>query len=779
MKKRKNKTTRSSFKGDIRTVFNRRIFFVLSFLVLFFILLIFRLFYIQIFKSENLTKQALNQLTKKEAINSNRGLIYDANKKILALNVSKSKIYYDSNNIKPDKGMQKGKKESEEAYKKRMDEFAAIRQKRLEDDARYFSNILNLDEKETLVKISKNKRVTLAKDVDRKIALEIREQKNNCVSFDDYIKRFYPFGKSMSHVLGFLDNENYGIYGLERQFDDELVGIKGKSIKIKDEQLKQIPMTDEKQYAPQDGLDLVSTIDVNIQGFADKAAEESKKTTEAERVTIIVQNTKTGEILAMVDKDDYDPNYPRLPVNEKQEKDFKNMTDDELIQAWSDNWKNTSIENQFEPGSTFKLITAASALEEDTTNLQKTYTCPGVLTDMKGVRITCTSNNRGPRTLAEAMEESCNISFVKIGRELGPEKFLEFIRAFGFGERTGIDLKGEVKGTIPASPDQISKVAISTISYGHGIAVTPIQLVNAVSAIGNGGYLNKPLIVKELVDKDGNVIEKFKKTTYRRVISEETSKTMRELMKLVVEQGTGKYAAVPGYKVGGKTGTAYIASSSGGYEDQYYASFIGLAPIKDPVITVLVVVEKPVGNFYGATVAAPVAKEVMQETLEYLKIPKTEKIEEVDNKEETVVPDVTGRLVMDAGKIIVNSNLKFSSDKSKITENSVVVSQKPAAGETVPQGSIVDITVNESTEKMVPILIGKSKEDATKILSELGIKYRIEGEGYVTSQSIKPKTIVTEEVLVLTTDRDFDKVEKSVINNDKNNKNKNEDNNNN
>ncbi len=377
MKRRKNKTTRGSFKGDVRTVFNRRIFFLLSFLVLFFILLIFRLFYIQIFKSEDLTKQALNQLTKKEAINSNRGLIYDANKKILALNVSKSKIYYDSNNIKPDKGMQKGKKESEEAYKKRMDDFAAIRQKKLEDDARYFSNILNLDERETLVKISQNKRVTLAKDVDRKIALEIREQKNKCVSFDDYIKRFYPFGKSMSHVLGFLDNENYGIYGLERQFDDELVGIKGKSIKIKDEQLKQIPMTDEKQYAPQDGLDLVSTIDVNIQGFADKAAEESKLKTEAERVTVIVQNTKTGEILAMVDKDDYDPNYPRLPINEKQEKDFKNLSEEELLKAWSDNWKNSSIESQYEPGSTFKLITAASALEEDTTNLQKTYTCPG------------------------------------------------------------------------------------------------------------------------------------------------------------------------------------------------------------------------------------------------------------------------------------------------------------------------------------------------------------------------------------------------------------------
>ncbi len=257
-----------------------------------------------------------------------------------------------------------------------MDDFAAIRQKKLEDDARYFSNILNLDERETLVKISQNKRVTLAKDVDRKIALEIREQKNKCVSFDDYIKRFYPFGKSMSHVLGFLDNENYGIYGLERQFDDELVGIKGKSIKIKDEQLKQIPMTDEKQYAPQDGLDLVSTIDVNIQGFADKAAEESKLKTEAEKVTVIVQNTKTGEILAMVDKDDYDPNYPRLPINEKQEKDFKNLSEEELLKAWSDNWKNSSIESQYEPGSTFKLITAASALEEDTTNLQKTYTCP-------------------------------------------------------------------------------------------------------------------------------------------------------------------------------------------------------------------------------------------------------------------------------------------------------------------------------------------------------------------------------------------------------------------
>lgn len=767
MKKHKKQTTRSSLKGDVRGVFNRRIFFILSFLVFIFILLICRLLYIQIFESEELTKQALNQLTKKESINSNRGLIYDTNKKVLALNVSKSTVYYDSSKITPEGGKRQKKKETDESYNMRMEHFNQTRKKKLEDDARYLSNLLNLDEQETLLNISKNKKVVVAKDVERKIALELREKQDPCISFEDYIKRFYPFGHSMSHVLGFLDNENYGLYGLERQFDDELVGIKGKSIKIKDEQLRQIPMTDEMQYAPQDGLDLITTMDINIQQFADKAAEECKNTTNAEKVSIIVQNTETGEILAMVNKEDYDPNSPREPINEKQKKEWVTLSQDEMVRIWSDNWKNFAVESQYEPGSTFKLITAASALEEDTTNPQKTYSCPGVLTDMKGVKITCTSPNRGTKTMEKAVEESCNISFVKIGRELGAEKFLKFIKAFGFGEKTGIDLKGEVKGTIPKDPSTISKVGISTMSYGHGIAVTPIQLINAVSAIGNGGFLNKPLIAKEIVDKDGNVIEKFKKVTYRRVISQETSNTMKDLMRLVVDEGTGKKAQVPGYKVGGKTGTAYIASSSGGYENEYNASFVALAPAKDPVITVLVIVEKPEGDFFGATVAAPVAGAVIKDTLDYLKVPKTENFDENTEKESVVVPDITGRLVMDAGKIIVDSNLKFASVKGDIDVSSVVVSQNPKAGTTVKAGSIVDITVNSKTEKMVPNLIGKNKEDARKLLENLKIKYKIEGEGYVINQSIKPGTIMTDEmILVIKTDKDLDKVENSVVNPD-------------
>lgn len=744
---RKDKTGEKVKKTIVSS--NKRIFFTLTVLVFLFILIAVRLLYIQAFESEELTKAALRQLTKQESIQSNRGLIYDRNKKVMALNVSKSTIYYDSSLIIPRGGKNKGKRESDQQYEDRMAKFNIDRKKTLEEDATSLANILNLNREDLLLQISQDKMVRIARDVDRKVALKIRELNNPRISNEDYIKRFYPFGKSAAHVLGFLNNENFGIYGLESYYDDELSGIAGKSIKIKSEQQQQIPMTKEENYAPKNGFNLVSSIDVNIQNFADEAAQKAYNLYEPDKVSIIVQDTKTAQILAMVNLDEYDPNEPRNPINKRQEEEWKGLKDSDKVDLWAENWKNFSVESQYEPGSTFKLITAAAAIEEATTNPSKVYTCPGVLTDMKGVKISCTSKNRGPRTFLEAMEESCNIALVKVGRELGPERFLKYIRAFGFGDKTGIDLKGEVNGTIPKDPKHISKVSISTMSYGHGIAVTPIQLINAVSAIGNGGFLNEPRIIKEVVDNDGNIIEKFKTNTLRRVISQETSKTLKDIMEKVVEEGTGKKAKVPGYKIGGKTGTAYIASAEG-YEDEYNSSFIGLAPAMDPQITVLVLINRPKGDFYGSTVAAPIAQEVMAKSLEYLKVPKTEKVDENALKEDIEVPDVTNRLVIDAGKILVDAGLRFNTPNKNTKDSSVVISQNPKAGSIVKNGTIIDVELNDpDEEKIMPLMTGMKDQQAESILKALNIEYNIVGNGSIVSQKPLPGTRLTEESKIL------------------------------
>ncbi len=340
------------------------------------------------------------------------------------------------------------------------------------------------------------------------------------------------------------------------------------------------------------------------------------------------------------------------------------------------------------------------------------------------------------------MAESCNISFVKIGQELGKEKFLEYLRSFGFGSRTGIDLPAEAKGTIPEGIEAISGVRLATMSYGHGVAVTPIQLINAVSAIAKGGNLNEPRVVDRFEDKNGNVIQKFKTTTLRKVISESTSDTMKKLMKKVVDDGTGKRAQIPGYQIGGKTGTANVVSKDGiGYEeDAYISSFVGVAPLNDPKITVLVIVEEPQGDFFASTVAVPAAKTVMEDVLKYMEIPKTEEVIEGESIGQVTVPNVRNLLLSDAGKAIVDLGLIFNTNSDNITDVSTVMRQNPSAGVTVEVGSIIDLYINENDtdKKIMPNLVGKKANDLESILKALNIKYNILGKGEVISQSIKP-----------------------------------------
>ena len=712
---------------------NWKILSLLIFMALLFILIIIKLLFINLFDGEELTRRALKQLTSTEVVKAQRGIIYDRNKKELAVNITKANIYY---NMAFDKN--KYSKEDKD--------------KKILEDATSIASILEISVEDLKEKMTGDKVVKLASEISREKALALRELKINNLSIEDVQKRFYPFKNLGAYVIGFVNSDGDGQYGIESKYDYDLSGISGKRVSIKNVLSSQIPLTEEESYAPKDGLNPVLTMDEIIQSYSEEAANKTKEKYDADGVSVIVQDSKTGEILAMASSDSYDLNNPKSPVTDEQKSKWDTLTNEEKTEIWFKNWTNFNVNSQYEPGSTFKLITAAAALEEAKTYPNKVYYCPGVLTDLDR-KIACTSKHVGEKTMETAIEESCNITFVKIGRELGKDKLYEYIKSFGFGEKTGIDLPAEANGQIPKSSSTIGPVQLATLSYGHGIAVTPIQLVNAVSAIVNGGHLNTPRIVDSLVDDNGNVVKKFETEEKRRVISENTSKTMRYLMKQVVANGTGRRAQVEGYEIGGKTGTAMTVNSSGtGYDGSYIASFLGVAPINDPKITVLVVVRKPKNDIFGGSVAAPCAQEIMENTLEYLDVKKTVEVKKDKSNEVVSVPNVINKTTSDAGYEIVNSGLTFNTNSLNPNSASIVIRQTPQAGTEVKKGTIVDLYVNDNKDeiKIMPNLVGKDAKDAISILKELNIEYNMLGTGKVERQSISPgKEIKEDSTLIL------------------------------
>lgn len=768
--KARDKKMKNGFKSKTNNA-NRFIFVFFIFLAFLFVILIAKLLWIQIVQSEELTIAALNQLTKTEVINSNRGIIYDRNKKEMAINITKCNVFYDMDYLK------ERKDESESDFKNR-------KEKLYYEDAKTISDVTGIDYDEIRSKMEGDKVVRLATNIERGKAQELKDlrlqiikenkekkdnKKSNLIpmSIDDVTRRLYPFNNLASYVIGFTNDENVGQYGIEASFDEELSGISGKNVSLKDNASNKIPLTDEETYAPKEGYSVVLSIDSNIQQFAETAALHAKKENMADKVSIIVQDTMTGEILAMTTKDDYNLNDPRAPLNEKQEEEWDKLSEEEKMDILYDNWRDFNVNDQYEPGSIFKLITAAAAIEENTAQPDSQYVCNGAMV-MGNSRLTCTSRTRGKKTLAKGIEESCNMTMIQVGQDLGAEKFLKYIKAFGFGKKTGIELYGESIGIVPRSYKDISKVNLATMSYGHSIAVSPIQLINAVSAISNGGFLNKPTLIKEIVDANGNVIERKRPELRRRVISEETSDKMKMMMRRVVEKGTGQRAQVPGYIVGGKSGTANIATPTG-YLEAYNSSFVGVAPLNDPRLTVLVVINNPKGGILGSVVAAPVVQDVLEKSLNYMKIQKTE---EVDEKDEFIsVPNVGGLLLEDAGKILIDSGLRFNNNSENVLPYSVVTNQSPSAGSYVLKDTIVDLAVNDKDSGLLimPDLSKKTRKESQSILNSMNLEYNIKGNGDFISQSPRPgqKLSGSESVTLNYSkiDEDFDKPSEENSNN--------------
>ena len=653
----------------------RRLVFVFIFTSILCTALAFRVGWIQVVASEKYSKLAVEQQTRDVPIPAKRGIIYDRNGKELAVSAV-------SNSIWARPGVVKGSGTEEEA------------QANLDKAATALSEILQMDKEQVLKIISQNRSlVKVAKYVDKEKADQIREKGIKGVEIAEDVKRFYPMGAFAAHLLGSTTDDNRGLAGLEMRYDKYLSGIPGRWIKNTDRDGDSLSYGVEKYFQAENGLNVVLTIDEVIQHYVEKALDTVQANTQADRVMSIVMDPKTGDILAMGVTPDYDPNNPRVPLSPAEAAYVESLPDNKKLEYWNAMWRNPLVSDTYEPGSTFKLLTTSIALEEGVTSLDDKFVCTGSIV-VAGQKLRCWRyyNPHGPETLVEAVGNSCNPVFVQLAQRVGYEKYFDYMELFGLREKTGIDYPGEgyaiLQDEATAGP-----VGLATMSYGQGIAVTPIQLITAVSSLGNEGKLMQPRIVKELTDSDGNVVQRFDTKVIRQVVSKKTSDEMKLIMEAVVDEGGGATAKVPGYRIGGKTGTANKAEG-GGYSEETFSSFIGMAPMDDPQIAILMIVDNPKGVKFGSQTAAPGVRLVLEETLRYLNIQPTYSEEEKQAMESefVTVPDVTSLPYKDAvgilGKASLGHTLSPAVDVT-LDDNFNIVDQYPKPGEKLQKGGSV------------------------------------------------------------------------------------------
>lgn len=548
--------------------------------ILGFTLLAGRLCYLMIFRSEELSKKALNIEQRERTIKAARGKIYDRNGIVLADNqavCSVSVIYYQI-------------KEPQKVIK-------------------LLSQKLALSEEEVKKKVEKvSSREKIKSNVPKSVADEIREAGLDGVKVDEDYKRYYPFGTLASKVLGFAGADNQGILGIESRYDDVLKGTDGKILTLTDYQGIEIENAAETRVELVNGNDLYLSVDYNVQCYVQQAAEKVLKVKKAKRVSVILMNPQNGEIYALVSLPEYDLNEPFV-LTKAYEAEGKNQND-----KLNDMWRNPVISDSYEPGSTFKIITATAALEERKVTLQDSFFCPGfkIVEDRK---IRChKTQGHGSETFKQGVMNSCNPVFMEIGARVGAKDMLRYYHKLGLYERTGVDLPGEAN-SIMHKLDKIGAVELATMSFGQSIQITPLQLMRAVSAGINGGRLVTPHFALEKKNPVTKEITEYEYKEKAGAVSKETSQTLREVLEAVVAEGTGKNGQVEGYRVGGKTATSEKLPRRSG---KYISSFLGFAPANHPQILGLVLIDEPQGTYYGGVIAAPVMAEIFQNVLPYL-----------------------------------------------------------------------------------------------------------------------------------------------------------------
>ncbi|MBW7473654.1 stage V sporulation protein D [Paenibacillus oenotherae] len=633
----------------------RRLFIALLIAVLAFTMLAGRLSYVQLWTGEELAAKAENSWRREIPFSAKRGEIWDRNGAQLAYNISSPTIMAIPAQVKD-----------------------------AESTANQLAGVLGMPPEKVLATIKKKQLIVRIQPGGRKITTE-KAQKVRDLNLPGIVvaednKRYYPLGSFASHVLGFTGIDNQGLTGIEAKYNDKLEGINGNISFLADAKGRQMPGSSDTFLKPRDGLNLELTIDKQVQMIMERELDQAMVKFQANSIIAIAMDPTNGEVLGMASRPSYEPDKYR-------------EVDSQIYN------RNLPIWMTYEPGSTFKIITLSAALEEGKVDLKHDHFFDPGAVEIGGARLRCwKKGGHGSQSFLEVVQNSCNPGFVALGNKLGKEKLFSYIKDFGFGKKTGIDLGGEENG-IMFKMSRVGPVELATTAFGQGVSVTPIQQIAAVSAAVNGGILYKPHVAKAWINPDtGDVVDEVEPEAVRRVISEQTSALVREALETVVAKGTGRNAFIDGYRVGGKTGTAQKVINGRYSPNEHIVSFIGFAPADDPKIVVYVAVDNPQGIQFGGVVAAPIVHNIMADALPYLGIqPRKKQIEREYKYGETkivTVPNLVGKTVSD-----IYEDLNMNFNLTSAGSGNTVIRQAPAAGARVERGSTIRIYLaNENDE---------------------------------------------------------------------------------
>lgn len=723
-------------KNLIYTTKLRNVFIVI---LLVFIILLGRIGYLQFVEGAYLTELAYQQQTINQILSPKRGNIYDSTGKALAISAQVDTITINPTKIKGD---------SDEETKTLK-----------ETVAKGLSDIFALDYNETLAKVNSESQVeTIIKKVEQEKVDELKTwmDENDIsvgINIDEDTKRYYPYGELASSVIGFCGSDNQGLSGIESKWDSVLTGTPGKIVSSQDSSQKEIPNAEETYISAENGSDISLTIDLNVQSILEKYLEQAVEKYECEDGgNVIVMNPQTGDILGMACYPDYDLNSPYTP-NSTLAKTYDSLSSEEKNEALYKMWSNKSVAESYEPGSTFKIITASVALEEGITTTDKAgdFYCSGSQ-EVEDRIINCwrNYNPHGSQTLRQALCNSCNPAFIQLGQRIGAPTLYKYYQAFGLFESTNSGLYGE-QSSIFHDLDKIGPVELATYSFGQRFQITPLQMITAISCVANDGVLMKPNIIKSITNTDTGAVTETEPTEVRQVISKSTAEQIKSMMESVVLEGTGKNVQVSGYSIGGKSGTSEPTEAN--KDDGYVSSFVAISPIEDTQVVILLTLYDPQNKEYGyqgGSVAAPTVSQMLSEILPYLGIP-SDATDNTNTDNLITVPDVRNKTVTEAKKLLTDAGFECKIYCSGDQNSTLVADQNPKPGSQLSADSIILLYGEgdtSATSVSVPDLSGMNLSQAVSALRAKNLNISVTGSGIVTTQDYTKDELVQEGTII-------------------------------
>ena len=714
----------------------RNVFIVI---ILVFIILLGRIGYLQFVEGAYLTELAYQQQTINQILSPKRGNIYDSTGKALAISAQVDTITINPTKIKGD---------SDEETKTLK-----------ETVAKGLSDIFALDYNETLAKVNSESQVeTIIKKVEQEKVDELKTwmDENDIsvgINIDEDTKRYYPYGELASSVIGFCGSDNQGLSGNESKWDSVLTGTPGKIVSSQDSSQKEIPNAEETYISAENGSDISLTIDLNIQSILEKYLEQAVEKYECEDGgNVIVMNPQTGDILGMACYPDYDLNSPYTP-NSTLAKTYDSLSSEEKNEALYKMWSNKSVAESYEPGSTFKIITASVALEEGITTTDKAgdFYCSGSQ-EVEDRVINCwrNYNPHGSQTLRQALCNSCNPAFIQLAQRIGAPTLYKYYQAFGLFESTNSGLYGE-QGSIFHDLDKIGPVELATYSFGQRFQITPLQMITAISCVANDGVLMKPNIIKSVTNTDTGAVTETEPTEVRQVISKSTAEQVKSMMESVVLEGTGKNVQVSGYSIGGKSGTSEPTEAN--KDDGYVSSFVAISPIEDTQVVILLTLYDPQNKEYGyqgGSVAAPTVSQMLSEILPYLGIP-SDATDNTNTDNLITVPDIRNKTVTEAKKLLTDAGFECKIYCSGDQNSTLVADQNPKPGSQLSENSIIVLYGEgdtSATSVSVPDLSGMNLSQAVSALRAKNLNISVTGSGIVTTQDYTKDELVQEGTII-------------------------------